>query len=289
MPSLLDTSRAVSRDHQANAFQSERGPKKRDERSYCRLVAAVIEQKAQRQRSTSVGGRLAAGELHSLLQSSETIHPLSSIPDPFSSFSIELDPTTLHHIRYFENIWTQCAFKFSGCIGYGQEPIEQSEITAMIQQYLTDKARSYCLLAATSVRMQYIHRNQEGRNGGNGLAYSYAVRALQRVRWRILEQKVFDEADAMDVLFLAAYEMFSMNEAGAEKHLITKFLYKKPEDVFKSSPVAPHSELPTNTPLQVDLKHRQDESSSTQTHHRRVLPLSPTSSIGSVDSDVQVP
>jgi hypothetical protein len=67
------------------------------------------------------------------------IHPLSGIPDPFSSYSVDLDTATLGSLWYFENIWTQSAFGLPGCVGYSQEPVEQYEITTMIQQCLTDK------------------------------------------------------------------------------------------------------------------------------------------------------
>lgn len=60
------------------------------------------------------------------------ISHLSGIPDPFSSYSVELDTTTLNQLWYFENIWTQCAFKIPDCIGYGQEPVEPNEVTSMI-------------------------------------------------------------------------------------------------------------------------------------------------------------
>jgi hypothetical protein len=155
------------------------------------------------------------------------IHPLSGIPDPFSSYSIELDTATLGNLWYFENIWTQSAFKLPGCVGYGQEPIEQCEITTMIQQCLTDKTRSYCLLAAISARMQYIH-SHKGRNDGSGLAHSYAARALHGIRQRMQEHSLSSEEDSTDVLFLAAYEIFCSDELGAEKHLAAvRRLYKQ--------------------------------------------------------------
>jgi hypothetical protein len=96
------------------------------------------------------------------------IHCLSGIPDPFLSYSIELDTIALDHLWYFENIWTQCAFKLPGCVGYGQKPIEQYEITALIQQYLANEIHSYCLLAATGARIQYIHHHQDAQDGRSG-------------------------------------------------------------------------------------------------------------------------
>jgi hypothetical protein len=151
------------------------------------------------------------------------INCLSGIPDPFLSCSIELDITALNHLWYFENIWTQCAFKLPECVGYGQKPIEQYETTAMIQQYLANKTHSYCLLAATGARIQYIHHHQESRDGHSGLsmAHGYAAKALRGVRQRIEEHGriEFSEEDSTDILFLAAYEIFCSNEIGAEQHL----------------------------------------------------------------------
>jgi hypothetical protein len=160
------------------------------------------------------------------------IHPLSGIPDPFSSYSIELDTATLGNLWYFKNIWTQSAFKLPGCVGYGQDPIEQYEITTMIQQCLPDKTRSYCLLAATSARMQYIH-NHEGRNDSSGLAHCYAARALRGIRRRLQEHNLFSEEDSTDVLFLAAYEIFCSDELGAEKHLAAVRRFYKQEFLNK--------------------------------------------------------
>jgi hypothetical protein len=161
------------------------------------------------------------------------IHRLSGIADPFSSYSIELDTAARDHLWYFENIWTQCAFKIPGCVGYGQEPIGQCEITAMIQQCLTSAIHSYCLLAATSARMRYLH-HQEARNDGSGLAHGYATRALHGLRRRIQEHNgikatsALSEEDATDILFLAAYEIFCSDEKGAETHLTAvRRLYKQ--------------------------------------------------------------
>jgi len=99
----------------------------------------------------------------------------------------------------------------------------------MIQQCLRNKTHSYCLLAATSARMQYIHNHQEARDRGSGLAYGYAARALQGLLRRMQEPNVlFSEEDSTDVLFLAAYEIFCLNESGAEKHLAAvRRLYKQ--------------------------------------------------------------
>lgn len=146
------------------------------------------------------------------------IDRLSGNPDPFSSYSIELDTAILGQLWYFGNIWTQCAFKLPGCVGYGLEPIEQCEITAIIQQCLTDQTRSYCLLAATSARMQYIH-HQEARNGGSRLAHAYAARALHGLRRRMQEHSVFSEEDSTDILFFAAYEIFCLDEFRSRKAL----------------------------------------------------------------------
>ena len=171
-----------------------------------------------------------------IFRSALQINCLSGIPDPFLSYSIELDTTALDLLWYFENIWTQCAFKLPGCVGYGQKPVEQYEITAMIQQCLANKNHSYCLLAATSARIQYIHHHDEARysHSGLSLAHGYAGRALHGVRQRIEVHSGIEttselsEEESTDILFLAAYEIFCWDETGAEQHLTAvRRLYKQ--------------------------------------------------------------
>ena len=146
------------------------------------------------------------------------IHPLSGIPDPFSSYSINLDTAALDHLWYFENIWTQCAFKLPGCAGYGHEPIKQCEVTSMVQQSLRSGTRSYCLLAAISARIHCIHY-QRAQNDDKGLSHSYAAKAIYGLRQRMQQCSTFSEEDSTDVLFLAAYEIFCFDELAADKHL----------------------------------------------------------------------
>jgi hypothetical protein len=151
------------------------------------------------------------------------IYPFSSLFDPFSTSIISLDAATLERLWYFENIWTQSAFKLPGCIGYGQPPIPQREITSMMQSSLRNSTRSFCLLAATSARMQYIHHQTTDR-----LAHGYAARALHGLQKRMQGREVWEEADAMDVVFLAAYEVFCEDKVGAGKHLAAvRTLYKR--------------------------------------------------------------
>ncbi|KAH8752168.1 hypothetical protein BGZ57DRAFT_912722, partial [Hyaloscypha finlandica] len=150
------------------------------------------------------------------------LHPLSSVFDPFSTTTISLDAATLENLWYFENIWTQNAFKLPGCIGYGQPPIPQREITSMMQTSLWNSTRSFCLLAATSARMQYIHHQ-----AGDTRAHGYAARALHELQKHMQDREVWEEDDATDVLFLAAYEVFYEDEVGAGKHLAAvRRLYK---------------------------------------------------------------
>ena len=151
------------------------------------------------------------------------LHPLSSVFDPFSTSVISLDAATLEQLWYFSHIWTQSAFKLPGCIGYGQPPIPQREITSMIQTSLRNSTRGFCLLATTSARMQYIHHQTTDR-----LAHGYAARALHGLQGRMQDREVWEEEDATDVLFLAAYEVFCEDEAGAGKHLAAvRRLYKR--------------------------------------------------------------
>ena len=151
------------------------------------------------------------------------LHPLSSVFDPFSTTTISLDAATLENLWYFENIWTQSAFKLPGCIGYGQPPIPQREITSMMQTSLWNSKRSFCFLAATSARMQYIHHQ-----AGDALAHGYAARALHGLKKHMQDREVWEEDDATDVLFLAAYEVFCEDEVGAGKHLAAvRRLYKR--------------------------------------------------------------
>lgn len=144
--------------------------------------------------------------------------------DPFDSYAIELNPTTLNHLSYFQNIWTQSAFKLPGCIGYGQTSIPQREITSLLQQCLESKTRSCCLLAASSARMRYIHHPA----ALIGISHRYAASALKGLQRRMQESEVWKEEDATDVLFLAAYEIYCDDKVGAEKHLAAvRKLYKR--------------------------------------------------------------
>lgn len=154
-------------------------------------------------------------------------HPLSSAPDPFSSYSIELDPTILGYLWYFENIWTNSAFKLPGCEGTGQRPVEKCEVTALIQKCLGNTTRAYSLLAAISAREQFIH--QDDRKCGYGLAHTYASRALHGIRQRMFQSSnSFSEDDWTDVIFLATYELFCSDKLGAGKHLTAvRRLYKQ--------------------------------------------------------------
>jgi hypothetical protein len=161
------------------------------------------------------------------------IHCLQGTVDPFSSYPIELDTAALDYLWYFGNIWTHCAFKLPGCVGYGQEPIEQCEVSTIIQECFSSETRGYCLLAAASARMQYIH-HPGTRGGGRAgrLAHSYAARGLNGIRRWVEEQNgkivTLSEADATNMLFLAAYEVFCSDDRGAESHLIAvRRLYKQ--------------------------------------------------------------
>ncbi|KAE9365547.1 hypothetical protein N431DRAFT_101845 [Stipitochalara longipes BDJ] len=154
-----------------------------------------------------------------------TLHPLTTHPDPFSSYPIKLCPTTLENLHYFTHIWTHSSFKLRGCIGYNTPPIPQSTITTLLQNILTDSTRAYCLLAASSARRVYIHAHPS-RNQTQ--AHSYAAHAIQGLQRRMRRsegegegggRKEWEEEDATDVLFLAAYEIFCEDEGGAEKHL----------------------------------------------------------------------
>jgi hypothetical protein len=62
--------------------------------------------------------------------------------------------------------------------------------------------------------MQYIHHQT-----GDTLAHGYAARALHGLQKRMKNREVWEEDDATDVLFLAAYEVFCEDEVGAGKHL----------------------------------------------------------------------
>jgi hypothetical protein len=149
-------------------------------------------------------------------------HSLSSILDPFCSNSVPLDGAALNSIYYFSHIWTQSAFKLPGCIGYKQPPIPQHEIATLVSTILGDTTRSYCLLAASSARMRYIH-DADPRSCSSSedrqVPHRYASLAIHGLRRRLDANCVWGEDDATDVLFLAAYEVFCEDEAGAERHL----------------------------------------------------------------------
>lgn len=162
-------------------------------------------------------------------------HCLNGIADPFTSCSIKLDAAALDRIWYFANTWTQCAFKIPGCVGYGQAPIEQYEIRAVIQQCLNSTIHCYCLLAAASARIRYI-QYKETQAGDSALAHSYARRALHELSAQIQAHsdiKVVNgigisEEVATNMLLLAAYEVFCVDEEGAQIHLTAvRRLYKK--------------------------------------------------------------
>jgi hypothetical protein len=159
-------------------------------------------------------------------------HLLSSRHDPFSSYSIPLDvKATLEHLWYFQHIWAQCAFKLPNCVGYGDLPIPQVEITVFIQQCLKHPTRAYCLLAAASARLQYIHHPTSSPSDmlrGQAVAHRYAAKATQGLQRHMQDQKEWEEEEATEVLFLAAYEVFCDDKVAGEKHLTAvRRLYKR--------------------------------------------------------------
>ncbi|KAH8803458.1 hypothetical protein F5884DRAFT_805599 [Xylogone sp. PMI_703] len=151
-------------------------------------------------------------------------HPLSGVADPFSAYSIKLDAIVLDRLWYLQNIWSQSAFKIPGCVGYGQPPLDQHEAITLIRRCLTSTVHSYCLLAATSARMQYLHYQDEP-NDGYSLAHGYARRGLHQLRQQIenynrnMISGPLSEEVTTDVIFLAAYEIFCCNDAVAKMHL----------------------------------------------------------------------
>jgi hypothetical protein len=74
--------------------------------------------------------------------------------------------------------------------------------------------------------MQYIHHPRD-RVKGQGEAHGYAAKALQGLQGRMQKRKEWEEEEATDVLFLAAYEIFCEDEVAAGKHLAAvRKLYK---------------------------------------------------------------
>jgi hypothetical protein len=74
--------------------------------------------------------------------------------------------------------------------------------------------------------MQYIHHSRD-RVKGQGDTHEYAARALQGLRERMRKRTEWEEEEATDVLFLAAYEVFCEDEEAAGKHLeAVRKLYK---------------------------------------------------------------
>ncbi len=209
--------------------------------------------------STSAGKRDLPADRCAIhfIDNGYVLRDFSSSTDPFSCFSVELDVTKLDCLWYFEKIWTQCAFKIPGCVGYGQEPVKDSEVTAMIQQCLSDETRFCCMLAATSARMQYIHRYQAY---GNGTAHTYAATALRGLRQKMQKSDKFSEEDSINVLFLAAYEVFCSNESGAGKHLaaIRKLYPREMSNKFvqrlrANLELLVYDTVETNWPQRIDL------------------------------------
>jgi hypothetical protein len=163
---------------------------------------------------------------------SPTTNSLSSRHDPFSSYSIPLDvKATLEHLWYFQHIWAQCAFKLPNCVGYGDLPIPEVEITVFIQQCLKHSTRAHCLLAAASARMQYIHHPTSSPSDmlkGQEVAHRYAAKAMQGLQRHIQYQKEWEEEEATEALFLAAYEVFCEDNVAGRKHLTAvRSLYKR--------------------------------------------------------------
>ncbi|KAN0102225.1 hypothetical protein V8E51_012735 [Hyaloscypha variabilis] len=168
-------------------------------------------------------------------------HLLSSRYNPFSHYSIPFDAkATLEHLWYFQHIWAQCAFKLPNCVGYGELPIPQVEIIGFIQQCLTCPTQAYCLLAATIARLQYIHHPTSSLSDmlrGQEVAHRYAAKAMQGLQRRMQDQKEWEEEEATEALFLAAYEVFSRDKVAGGNHLIAvRRLYKRDiENTFMRS------------------------------------------------------
>lgn len=148
-----------------------------------------------------------------------SIDALSGLRDPFSAHSIKLDPTTLELFNYFEHVWTQSAFKLPGCIGYGQPPLPQQEISSIVQLSLSNTTQAYCLLAAASARRHYIHTHPNFSSIENRQRHIYAAKALNFLGTQLKLGKQWGEQQATSIIFLAAYEVYCEDEAGAGRHL----------------------------------------------------------------------
>ncbi|KAN0089616.1 hypothetical protein V8E51_019876 [Hyaloscypha variabilis] len=151
-----------------------------------------------------------------------SIHPLTTNPDPFSSYPIPLDPQTLSTLFYFTQTWSFSAFKLPGCIGYGQPPLPQHIITSLVRDCLQDETRCYCLLAASSARLHYLHPHLRTHHHRQR-THVYAAKGMHGLRtWMMRwneKGKGWNEEDVTAIIFLAAYEIFCEDERAAEKHL----------------------------------------------------------------------
>lgn len=99
-------------------------------------------------------------------------------PDICSSASMEFNLELLKSLWYFKNVWTNCAFKLPGCVGYDQAPTEENEVVAIVQDCLSDETKLFCLLAPCNARMNYLLAHQQLTPEGFRVAHGYAGRAI---------------------------------------------------------------------------------------------------------------
>jgi hypothetical protein len=138
--------------------------------------------------------------------------PWSMSPfSPLSGFSLEVNGSVLRTFEYFTTIWSRTAFK-SPMNEQGLMKNSESSVASLVQRVTADRLTAHAFLAAVAMRMATVHATRAA-------AELHAATALQELRAMIASTSAPVDQIAPAILFLAAYETYCYNLAGARQHL----------------------------------------------------------------------
>jgi hypothetical protein len=130
---------------------------------------------------------------------------------PFSGFALEVNESVFRTFEYFTTIWSRTAFR-SPINEQGLIRNTESSIASLIQRVTADRLTAHAFLAAVAMRMATVHATRAA-------AESHAASALQELRVTIASTSAPADQIVPAILFLAAYETYCYNLAGARSHL----------------------------------------------------------------------
>ena len=153
----------------------------------------------------------------------QTIVPSRGSLEPFDCFAIPVEANVLTHFHYFEEVWSSSAFQSP--LYFAQATTESNaDVVARVRETLTDQVHIYSLLAATSGRMKAVSADPLDHID---TAY-FATKVLRALCLYIAKGGQMNQNHVLDILFLAAYEIYASNLDGAKAHLRVSKLSSKP-------------------------------------------------------------